>query len=167
MGKLQRVVERLHLVRDLGRSQVPSKYTIRGLNCHRSSGGLLIGHVANFPGGVGWAKVSYREYDVHWSSGEEDQLAPRYKGPLHPWLLGWCETGEAAMTSHPQRLHLHVVVQHQLLGIGMQVDLLVHPRCARYRHPLRHRVPVQGVLGPVRSDVSGTISGTSPGGSPR
>jgi hypothetical protein len=44
----------------------------------------------------------------------------------------------------------------------MEVDLLVHPRCARYRHPLRHRIAVQVVLQPVRSDVSGTITGTSP-----
>jgi hypothetical protein len=52
MGPLQRVVGRLHLVRDLGRSQVSNKHTIQGLNCHRQSGGFLIGHVADFPGGV-------------------------------------------------------------------------------------------------------------------
>jgi len=50
MGPLQRVVGRLHLVRDLGRSQVSNKHTIQGLNCHRLSGGFLIGHVAGFSG---------------------------------------------------------------------------------------------------------------------
>jgi hypothetical protein len=34
----------------------------------------------------------------------------------------------------PQRLDLHVVAQHELLGVWMQVHLLVHP--------LGHRVPV-------------------------
>jgi hypothetical protein len=53
-----------------------------------------------------------------------------------------------------QRLHLHVVPQHQLLGVGVEIHLLVHP--------LRHRMPVQMVLEPVRSYVSGTISGSKP-----
>jgi hypothetical protein len=38
----------------------------------------------------------------------------------------------------PQRLDLHVIPQHELLGIRMQVDLLVHP--------LGHRIAVQVVL---------------------
>jgi hypothetical protein len=49
---------------------------------------------------------------------------------------------------------LHVIAQHQLLGIRMQVNLVVHP--------LGHRVPVKLVLEPVRSYVMGTISGSSP-----
>jgi hypothetical protein len=47
-----------------------------------------------------------------------------------------------------------MIPQHQLLGIRMQVDLLVHP--------VGHRMPVQMMLEPVRSYVSGTISGTNP-----
>jgi hypothetical protein len=43
----------------------------------------------------------------------------------------------------------------------MEVDLLGYPRCARHRHRLRHGVAVQVMLEPVRSYVSGTISGTS------
>lgn len=35
-----------------------------------------------------------------------------------------------------QRLDLHVVAQHQSLGVRMQVDLRVHRRCARYKHPV-------------------------------
>ena len=39
---------------------------------------------------------------------------------------------------------LHVIPQHQFLGVGMQIHLLVSPRCARDRHPGGHRVAVQG-----------------------
>ena len=59
-----------------------------------------------------------------------------------------------ARFSQPRGLDLDVISQHQLLGIRMQVDLLVHP--------LRHRIAVEVVLEPVRSYVSGTISGTIP-----
>jgi hypothetical protein len=61
-----------------------------------------------------------------------------------------------------QRLHLCVIAQHEFLGIGLQIHLLVYPRCARHRHPVGHRMPVQVVLEPVRSYVSGTLSGSSP-----
>jgi hypothetical protein len=44
----------------------------------------------------------------------------------------------------------------------MEVDLLMYPRYARHRHPVGHRMPVQVMLEPVRSYVSGTISGTIP-----
>jgi hypothetical protein len=47
-----------------------------------------------------------------------------------------------------------MIPQHQLLGVGMQINLLVHP--------VGNRVPVQVMLEPVRSYVSGTISGTIP-----
>jgi hypothetical protein len=47
-----------------------------------------------------------------------------------------------------------VIAQHQLLGVGMQIHLLVHPP--------RHRIAIQGMLEPVRSYVRGTISGTNP-----
>jgi hypothetical protein len=57
---------------------------------------------------------------------------------------------------------LHVLPQHQFLRVGMQVHLLVYPRYARYKHPVGHRVAAQVVLEPVRSYVSGTISGRSP-----
>jgi len=53
-----------------------------------------------------------------------------------------------------QSLTLHMIPQHELLGIGMEVDLLVHP--------VGNRMPVQVMLEPVRSYVRGTISGTSP-----
>jgi hypothetical protein len=46
------------------------------------------------------------------------------------------------------RQSLHVIAQHQLLGIGMEVHLLVHP--------VGHRVAVQVMLELVRSYVSGT-----------
>ncbi len=59
-----------------------------------------------------------------------------------------------ARFSQPRGLDLHVIAQHQLLGVGMQIDLLVHP--------VGHRIAVQVVLQPVRSYVSGTISGSSP-----
>jgi hypothetical protein len=41
-------------------------------------------------------------------------------------------------SSRPQSLDLHVVPQHQILGIRMQLHLLVHP--------LRHRIAVQMML---------------------
>ena len=41
---------------------------------------------------------------------------------------------------------LDMIPQHQLLGVRMQIHLLVHPRCARYKHPLGHRIAVQVVL---------------------
>ena len=47
-----------------------------------------------------------------------------------------------------------MVLQHQLLGIQMKVHLLVHP--------VGHWIAVQMMLEPVRSYVSGTISGTIP-----
>ena len=47
-----------------------------------------------------------------------------------------------------------MIPQHELLGVRMEVDLLVHP--------VRNRMPVQMMLEPVRSYVSGTISGTIP-----
>ena len=59
-----------------------------------------------------------------------------------------------ARFSQPQDLDLHVIPQHQLLGIRMQVHLLVHP--------VGNRMPVEMMLEPVRSYVSGTISGTVP-----
>jgi hypothetical protein len=37
-----------------------------------------------------------------------------------------------------------MIPQHQLLGVRMQIDLLVYPRCTRHRHPLGHRMAVQG-----------------------
>jgi hypothetical protein len=43
-------------------------------------------------------------------------------------------------------LMLHVIEQHELLRVRLQVDPLVHPRCARYKHPLRHRMPAQAML---------------------
>jgi hypothetical protein len=66
---------------------------------------------------------------------------------------------EAALLacSNPWRQRLpdsNVIPQHQLLRVRMQVHLLVHP--------LGHRMPVQVMLEPVRSYVSGTISSTSP-----
>ena len=54
----------------------------------------------------------------------------------------------------PQKLDLHVVAQHELRGVRMQAHLLTHP--------LRHRIAAQMMLEPVRSYVSGTISGNSP-----
>jgi hypothetical protein len=36
------------------------------------------------------------------------------------------------------RFYLHVIAQHQLLGVGMQIHLLVHP--------LGHRISVQAIL---------------------
>ena len=59
-----------------------------------------------------------------------------------------------ARFSQPRGLDLHVIPQHEFLGIRMQVDLLVHP--------IGHRIAVQVILEPVRSYVSGTISGTIP-----
>jgi hypothetical protein len=59
-----------------------------------------------------------------------------------------------ACVNQLQVLDLHVIPQHQLLGIRMQIHLLVHP--------LGNRIAVQVMLEPVRSYVSGTISGTSP-----
>jgi hypothetical protein len=47
-----------------------------------------------------------------------------------------------------------MIPQHELLGAGMQIHLLVHP--------LGNRVAVQVVFEPVLSYVRGTISGTSP-----
>jgi hypothetical protein len=47
-----------------------------------------------------------------------------------------------------------VIQQHQFLRVGIQIDLPVHP--------VENRMPVQVMLEPVRSYVSGTISGTSP-----
>jgi hypothetical protein len=55
-----------------------------------------------------------------------------------------------------------MIAQHQFLRVGMEVHLLVYPRCARYKHPVGNRIAVQVVLEPVRSYVRGTISGTSP-----
>ena len=89
-------------------------------------------------------------------------LHPDEKGQLHPWLLGWCETEEEATTSHPQRSNLHVIEQHELRRVRMQVPLLVYPRCSRHRHPIGHRIAVQVMLEPVRSYASGTIRGSSP-----
>jgi hypothetical protein len=40
--------------------------------------------------------------------------------------------------SRPQSLDLHVIAQHQLLGVAMEVHLLVHP--------VENRVPIQVVL---------------------
>jgi hypothetical protein len=54
----------------------------------------------------------------------------------------------------PPRLGLDVIPQHELLGVGVEIDLLMRP--------LRHRMPVQVMLELVRSYVSGTISGNSP-----
>jgi hypothetical protein len=34
-----------------------------------------------------------------------------------------------------------MIPQHQLLGVRMQVDLLVYPRCAGHRHPYCERQP--------------------------
>jgi hypothetical protein len=67
-----------------------------------------------------------------------------------------------ARLSQPRGLDLHLIPQHRLLGVWMKVNLLVYPRCARHRQPVRHRIAIQVVLEPVRSYVSGTISGTSP-----
>jgi hypothetical protein len=39
-----------------------------------------------------------------------------------------------------------VIAQDQLLGIRMEVHLHRYPRCARYRHPLGHRMPVEVML---------------------
>jgi hypothetical protein len=41
-------------------------------------------------------------------------------------------------SGRPPRSDLHVVPQHEFLGIRMEIDLLVHP--------LRHRVAVQVML---------------------
>jgi hypothetical protein len=49
---------------------------------------------------------------------------------------------------------LHVVPQHELLGIRIEIHLLVHP--------VGYRMPVQVILEPVRSYVRGTISGSRP-----
>jgi len=42
--------------------------------------------------------MSDGEYQVLWSFGEQDQLAPSCQGQLCPWILGSGETGEAATT---------------------------------------------------------------------
>jgi hypothetical protein len=44
----------------------------------------------------------------------------------------------------------------------MEVDLQVCPRRARHKHPIGNQMPVRVALEPVRSYVSGTISGTNP-----
>jgi hypothetical protein len=56
-----------------------------------------------------------------------------------PTILG---TGMPRLESNLQcscelrSLDLHVIPQHQLLGIGMQVDLLLYPRRTRHAHPV-------------------------------
>jgi hypothetical protein len=52
-----------------------------------------------------------------------------------------------------------MIPQHELLGAGMQIHLLVHP--------VGHWVAVQVMLEPVRSYVRSTINGSIPAGSPR
>jgi hypothetical protein len=44
-----------------------------------------------------------------------------------------------------------MIPQHQHLGVAMQIHLLVHP--------VGHWIAIQVMLEPVRSYVSGTISG--------
>jgi hypothetical protein len=41
-----------------------------------------------------------------------------------------------------QRLHLHVVLQHQLVRIWVQIHLLVDPRCPGHRHPIEDPIAV-------------------------
>jgi len=59
-----------------------------------------------------------------------------------------------ARFSQPRGLDLHMIPQHELLGVRMQIHLLVHP--------FGHWIPVQVVLEPVRNCVSGTMSGSRP-----
>jgi hypothetical protein len=73
---------------------------------------------------------------------------------LHCRRLACLNWKDLQRISEPRRLDLHVIPQHQLHGIRMQIHLLVHP--------IGHRVAAQVVLEPVCSYVSGTISGTSP-----
>ena len=47
-----------------------------------------------------------------------------------------------------------MIPQHELPRVRMEVDLLMYP--------VGNRMPVQMMLEPVRSYVSGTISGTIP-----
>jgi hypothetical protein len=54
-----------------------------------------------------------------------------------------------------QSLAPHVIPQHELLRVRMEVD--------RLAHPLANRIPVQVMLEPMRSYVRGTIGGTNPG----
>jgi hypothetical protein len=51
--------------------------------------------------------------------------------------------------SDPRGLHLHMIPQHQLLGVGMQIHLLVHP--------LGHWVAVQG-----RAPLARTLAEAAP-----
>jgi hypothetical protein len=65
--------------------------------------------------------------------------------------------GRGTLHSHPSPCPcstLHVIPQHEFFGVRMEVRLLVHP--------VGHRIAAQVMLEPVRSYVSGTISGTSP-----
>ena len=39
-----------------------------------------------------------------------------------------------------------MIAVHQLFGVRVEVDLLVHPRCARRRYPVGHREAVQVML---------------------
>ena len=57
-------------------------------------------------------------------------------------MVAWTQLGAGVWID----LRLHVIPQHRLLGIRMDVHLLRYPRCARYKHPVGHRIAVQVML---------------------
>ena len=60
------------------------------------------------------------------------------KDRLIPIIRQRCKAMAVTATGHQQFWDLHVIPQHQLLRIRIQIYLLVHP--------LRHRVAVQVML---------------------
>jgi hypothetical protein len=51
-----------------------------------------------------------------------------------------------------------MIAQHQLLGVGMQVNLLLYPRCARRAHPVGQRMVGQSTPTAPRIPQIGTLS---------
>ena len=57
---------------------------------------------------------------------------------LHRRRLACMNWNDPKCIGEPRRLDLHVIAQHQFLGVGMQIHLLVHP--------VGHREAVQVML---------------------
>jgi hypothetical protein len=78
----------------------------------------------------------------------------KFEDQLSLDLPQMCRAMAVTTLGHQQSLGLHVIPQHEFLRVRMEVYLLVYP--------VRNRMPVQMMLEPVRSYVSGTTSGTIP-----
>jgi hypothetical protein len=84
--------------------------------------------------------------------------ADEWIGPHALWHFQRVGAVRAGTSGRRRHLALHVIPQHQLLGVRVQIHLLVHPRCARHRHPVEQRMIGQSTPTAPRIPQIGTLS---------